>query len=136
MEQHNEKPIARHLLLGQIGEELAANWLMKNGYRILHRNWKSKYGYELDIVAFKDNILHIVEVKTRSDNAFREPYTALDYRKVRKLQIGAYIYKKYYKLHYDNVIDGITILYHDEQNYKLEYFPGIHNQMVRGRFYS
>lgn len=136
MEKKTEKPLAQHLLLGQIGEELAANWLMKNGFRILHRNWRSKYGYELDIVAFKDNKLHIVEVKTRTDDAFREVRSALTREKVRRLNIGAGIYKRYYRLDFDHYIDGITILYHDEQHYEIEYLPGIHQQFIRGRFYS
>lgn len=136
MEKKTETSQAQHLLLGQIGEELAANWLMKNGFRILHRNWRSKYGYELDIVAFKENKLHIVEVKTRTDDAFREVRSALTREKVHRLNIGAGIYKRYYRLDYDHYIDGITILYHDEQHYDLEYLPGIHQQYIRGRFYS
>ena len=52
--------------LGQIGEELAATYLMNKGYRILHRNWNLHRGCELDIVAMKDGKLHFVEVKTRS----------------------------------------------------------------------
>ena len=136
MDKKTEKPLAQHLLLGQIGEELAANWLMKTGFRILHRNWRSKYGYELDIVAFKDNKLHIVEVKTRTDDAFREVRSALTREKVRRLNIGAGIYKRYYRLDFDHYIDGITILYHDEQHYEIEYLPGIHQQFIRGRFYS
>ena len=66
---------------------------MKNGFRIWHRNWRSRYGYELDIVAFKDNLIHVVEVKTRTDNVFQEPYTALNNKKLRRVQIGAGIYK-------------------------------------------
>ena len=136
MEHNKEQHLAPHLLLGQIGEELAANWLMKNGFRIFHRNWKSRYGYELDIVAFKDNLLHIVEVKTRTDDAFREVRSALTREKVRRLCIGAGIYKRYHRLDFDYVIDGITILYHDEQHYDIEYRPNINAQFIRGRFYS
>ena len=112
-----EKPKPLHLILGEIGEELAANWLMKNGFRIWHRNWRSKYGYELDIVAFKDNKLHIVEVKTRTDDSLYEVRHAL------------------YKLDFDFIIDGITVLYHDEQHYDIEYLENINAQFIRGRFY-
>ena len=131
-----EKPKPLHLILGEIGEELAANWLIKNGYRIWHRNWKSRYGYELDIVAFKDNKIHVVEVKTRTDNTFQEPYTALNDKKLHRVRIGAGIYKRYYKLDFDIVLDGITILYHDEQHYELEFFPNLHEQLRTTRFYS
>ena len=130
-----EKPKPLHLILGEIGEELAANWLMKNGFRIWHRNWRSKYGYELDIVAFKDNKLHIVEVKTRTDDSLYEVRHALTREEVHRLIIGAGIYKRYYKLDFDFIIDGITVLYHDEQHYDIEYLENINAQFIRGRFY-
>lgn len=136
MENIHEEHKALHLILGEVGEELAANWLMKNDYRIWHRNWRSKYGYELDIVAFKDNLIHVVEVKTRSNDDYTEPYTALTLKKLRRVQIGAGIYKRYYKLDFDYVIDGITILYHDEQHYDLQFIPNIHTQLRTTRFYT
>ena len=52
--------------IGQIGEELATNYLIKNGYRIIDRNWNLHHGCELDIVAQKNYHLHFIEVKTRS----------------------------------------------------------------------
>ena len=63
--------------LGAIGEELAANYLVKSGYRLLHRNWRLKGGCEIDIVAFKDNALHFVEVKTRT-TTFLDPLKAVN----------------------------------------------------------
>jgi putative endonuclease len=48
---------------GNLGEELAANWLIGKGYRILERNYRKKYG-EIDIVCKKEDQLHFVEVKT------------------------------------------------------------------------
>lgn len=48
---------------GNLGEELAANWLIGKGYRILDRNYRKKYG-EIDIVCEKEDQLHFVEVKT------------------------------------------------------------------------
>lgn len=51
--------------IGEIGENLACEYLQKNGYKILDRNYSRKWG-ELDIVAKKGNIVHFVEVKTVS----------------------------------------------------------------------
>lgn len=48
---------------GDLGENLAAIWLEKRGFRILARNYLLKYG-ELDIVAEKDKVIHFVEVKS------------------------------------------------------------------------
>ncbi|WP_434580397.1 YraN family protein [Sulfurimonas sp. NW15] len=48
---------------GNIAEEKAALFLQEHGYTILEKNFYSRFG-ELDIIAFKDNILHFVEVKS------------------------------------------------------------------------
>ncbi len=53
---------------GKSGENLAANYLRKNGYRIIERNKKEKWG-ELDIIAVApDKTLVFVEVKTIRKN--------------------------------------------------------------------
>lgn len=51
--------------IGEIGENLACEYLQKNGYKILDRNYSRKWG-ELDIVSRKGNIIHFVEVKSVS----------------------------------------------------------------------
>ena len=57
--------MASHNEVGKAGEELAMGFLRKNGFEILHCNWRySKF--EIDIVAKKDGLLHIVEVKARN----------------------------------------------------------------------
>ena len=57
--------MASHNEVGKAGEELAMGFLRKNGFEILHCNWRySKF--EIDIIAKKDGLLHIVEVKARN----------------------------------------------------------------------
>ncbi|HWN89496.1 MAG TPA: YraN family protein [Chitinophagaceae bacterium] len=56
MAQHNE--------FGKEGEALALEFLRKNDFEILHRNWRYSR-YEIDIVAKKQSLLHIIEVKSR-----------------------------------------------------------------------
>ncbi len=51
--------------IGQIGEDCACEYLEKNGYKIIDRNYLKKWG-EIDIVVKKDNKLHFVEVKSVS----------------------------------------------------------------------
>lgn len=51
--------------LGQWGEDLAAHWLVKNGYIIIAQNYSAPPG-EIDIVAKKNEVLSFIEVKTRS----------------------------------------------------------------------
>ncbi len=57
--------MAFHNDLGKKGERIAVDYLIKNGYKILERNWRYLKA-EIDIIAKKDNTLAIVEVKTRS----------------------------------------------------------------------
>ncbi|PIQ68988.1 MAG: hypothetical protein COV91_01170 [Candidatus Taylorbacteria bacterium CG11_big_fil_rev_8_21_14_0_20_46_11] len=54
--------------IGSLGEKIAEKFLVKRGYRILHRNYSRPWG-ELDIVAKKKGTVHFVEVKTVSDNS-------------------------------------------------------------------
>lgn len=123
-----------HLLLGKIGEDLAANYLMRQGFRILDRNWKSKYHYELDIVAFRDNLLHIVEVKTRQANFLEDPQRALDVKKLQRLMRGAALYKREHRLDFDTVIDGIRIVYRSDTDYDLTFLPNIHEGVTFEQF--
>ncbi|MBU2219097.1 YraN family protein [Patescibacteria group bacterium] len=51
--------------IGNMGEEMACEFLKQKGYKILDRNYRKKWG-EIDIVAKKDDIIHFVEVKSVS----------------------------------------------------------------------
>ena len=53
-----------HLETGREGELLAANWILQRGFQILERNWRHRR-YEVDIIALKNDTLHIIEVKTK-----------------------------------------------------------------------
>ena len=75
--------MAEHNDLGKLGEELAVEFLQKNGYDILETNWVFQKA-EVDIIAKKENILAIVEVKTRSSLDFGLPQ---DFVKPKKIQL-------------------------------------------------
>ena len=62
--------------LGNRGEDIAAQYLQQQGYRILHRNFRSRYG-EVDIICAYQGILVFVEVKTRTSIAFGSPEEAI-----------------------------------------------------------
>lgn len=86
--------MASHNELGQMGEEEAAAYLERNGYAILERNWVSGKA-EVDIIAQKDGLLAVIEVKTRSTDEFGLPQEFVKPRKIRLLveAIDAYIAK-------------------------------------------
>jgi putative endonuclease len=73
---------AAHIRVGRRGEQIAVNFLRKEGYKILFRNFRAKYGGEIDIVC-RDRlakVLVFVEVKTRTTNLFGDPHDALTLR--------------------------------------------------------
>ena len=75
--------MAEHNELGKLGEELAYEILRKEGYRNLETNWMLQKA-EIDILAQKENILAVVEVKTRSSLDFGLPQ---DFVKPKKIQL-------------------------------------------------
>ena len=75
--------MAEHNELGKQGEELAVDFLHKNGYEILQTNWTFQKA-EIDIIAKKENTLAIIEVKTRSSTDFGLPQ---DFVKPKKIQL-------------------------------------------------
>jgi len=75
--------MAEHNELGKLGEELAVEFLQNNGYDILETNWVFQKA-EIDIIAQKENVLAVVEVKTRSSIDFGLPQ---DFVKPKKIQL-------------------------------------------------
>ena len=68
---------------GDFGEEYTAKYLKKSGYKILERNYHSRFG-EIDIIASKKGVIAFVEVKTRGENAIYAPREAVDFYKQQK----------------------------------------------------
>ncbi|WP_374165718.1 YraN family protein [Arcticibacter sp. MXS-1] len=90
--------MAEHNQLGQRGEQIAAEFLLNKGYRILHRNWF--YGKaEVDIIARSEQFLVFAEVKTRTSTDFGQPEEFVSSSKQRRLQWAAegYIYHHNYQ---------------------------------------
>ena len=76
MAQHNE--------LGKKGEQLAVDYLLENGYTIVERNYRFQKA-EVDIIAQKENVLAVVEVKTRSTDYFGNPQDFVNPKKIKLL---------------------------------------------------
>lgn len=66
--------------IGAEQEELAEQYLIKQGYHILQKNFYSRFG-EIDIIAKKDKYLVFIEVKYRKDEKMGFPEEAIDMRK-------------------------------------------------------
>ncbi|MFN8595187.1 MAG: YraN family protein [Anaerolineae bacterium] len=74
----------RRQRLGKLGEDLAALRLAARGYVVRERNWRCTEG-ELDIVAEKDGVLVLVEVRTRRGDRFGTPEESITPTKRAKL---------------------------------------------------
>lgn len=97
-------------ILGNAGEEAAAEYLKKKKYKIIERNHKNTYG-EIDIIArYKKDIIFI-EVKTRKSDKYGMPYEAVNYYKQNRIIRAAksYLYKN--KLYDVNVHFDIVEVY-------------------------
>jgi len=77
---------------GNFGENLACNFLIEKGFMIIAQNWRYKH-LEIDIIASKDQQLHIVEVKTRSNIEFGYPEQFIGKQKFQFLKNAAAIYQ-------------------------------------------
>lgn len=111
--------MAEHNELGKLGEELAVEFLQKNDYDILETNWLFQKA-EIDIIAQKENILAIVEVKTRSTVDFGLPQ---DFVKPKKIQLLVKAVNEYV---ISNELDveirfDIIAIHKEGKNYKIEH---------------
>ena len=77
--------------VGVFGEDFTVKHLKKQGYKILERNFHSRFG-EIDIIASKKDIIAFVEVKTRGENAIYSPREAVDFYKQQKCVKTAQMY--------------------------------------------
>ncbi|SDG63506.1 YraN family protein [Epilithonimonas hungarica] len=76
--------MADHNDFGKIAEDLAVDFLVKNHYKILARNFRYLKA-EVDIIAEFKNQIVIVEVKARNTDAFLEPQESVNKKKIKLL---------------------------------------------------
>jgi putative endonuclease len=80
--------MAHHNNTGSLGEEMAVQFCIDNGYIILHRNWRHLH-WETDIIATKKSRLHFIEVKTRRTTTFGYPEDDVNKKKMKNLMGAA-----------------------------------------------
>ena len=80
--------MALHNISGEAAEEEAAKYLINSGYKIVERNWKTKW-CEIDIVAKKDSCIYFVEVKYRQSYLQGNGFDYITPNKLRKMELAA-----------------------------------------------
>jgi putative endonuclease len=106
----------RRITTGREGERIAADFLKKNGYRIVENNYRCPIG-EIDMVARDKNDLVFVEVKARKSGALGYPEQAVGRQKQRKMSQLALWYIQDKKMHDANVrFDVVAVLLRSSGN--------------------
>jgi len=104
---------------GAYGENLACDFLKKQGYKILERNFRIRGG-EIDVIAKDGDTLVYVEVKTRSSNQFGTPEESITVKKIRFLERAAKFYRlKRYNLSQSERIDAVSVTLSESPEIKL-----------------
>jgi len=88
---------------GQLGENIALIYYQNLGYKLISKNYHSRYG-EIDLVFKKDNQITVVEVKTRSNKKFVWAEESIDNKKINN------IYQTYQKLSLEKNLPEFFIL--------------------------
>ena len=101
--------MARHNLLGNKGEMLAARYLAGVGLAVLEYNWRSGHK-EIDIIAKERDVLVFVEVKTRSSEAYGDVHEAVTPRKMRNVILAAEAYMESAKVDLPVRFDVVTVV--------------------------
>ena len=121
--------MAKHLDIGNAGEQLARTFLEQKGYVILETNWRYKRA-EVDIIAKEGEVLVFIEVKTRSTDAFGKPEEFITPYKENLLIAAAAAYMEQIGHEWAIRFDIISIIYRSAQHFQMEhfedaFFPGL-----------
>lgn len=101
--------MASHNDLGKKAEDLAAEFLIKSGYKILVRNFRYQKA-EIDIIAEKENLIIITEVKARSTDAFMLPQESVNKRKISLIVLAANHFMEEFNKNQEVRFDIISVL--------------------------
>lgn len=111
--------------LGQIGEDLAANFLQGSGYVILDRNFRANR-VELDIVARDKNTLVFCEVKTRRSASHGYPAEAITALKLDHIRSAALGWMAAHRMRYSGIrFDAVSVMYCADGTSQISHIRGI-----------
>ena len=91
MTDTTDKPKTHNQRFGELGEQIAARWLARKGWRIVYRRFRNGRR-DIDLVVQRDATVAFVEVKARKGNEFGDPVEAVDHRKQRELTKSAHVW--------------------------------------------
>lgn len=111
--------------LGQYGEAVAARYLERHGWVILGRNWRCQAG-EIDVIAERNGVVAICEVKTRRSSRFGSPLEAVTTTKAKRLRRLAGAWLGQHKGYAEAVrVDVITVLVDDAGQSQVQHVEAV-----------
>lgn len=121
--------MAEHNDLGQRGEEIAVDFLAGLGFQIRERNWRFGKN-EIDVIAVHENVLVIVEVKTRSSKYLVEPFMAVTRTKQKILVRAADAYVMRHNYDGEVRFDVVSIIIFPD-HHEIDHIPNAFYPLVR-----
>ena len=122
-------PTSPGIELGKLGEQYAAAYLEQIGYRLVAANFTLPVGRnrrgavinaELDLIAYEQNTLCFVEVKTRASDWFTPPEVNIDLRKQRQIARAARAYRQMFEIEDQPFrFDAVTVVFTDPPKLEL-----------------
>lgn len=114
-----------HNETGQIGEDLAKKYLENKGYKIIEKDFKTKFA-EIDLVGIKNNELVIFEVRTKRGEMFGSPEDTINKKKLGKILLGARIFSAAKKWSGPMRVDAVClVLAPDNQISRIGHYENI-----------
>ncbi|HNS33055.1 MAG TPA: YraN family protein [bacterium] len=110
------------LKLGSNGEQKGTDFLRRKGYKILHRNFRTRSG-EIDIIAEKNREIVFIEVKTRSSVNCGYPEEAVNRRKINHLLKASGYYLMKYNKDVPCRFEILSILADSKNGYSFDIIP-------------
>lgn len=118
------KFFSKNKIVGKSGEDIACEFLKKNGYEIIERNFHYSRMAEIDIIAKKKDTLVFVEVKTRSNENYGHPFEAVSHKKLEHIFKASQAYMQITDEEYKKFrIDIISVL--GVENPKIEHLENV-----------
>lgn len=115
-----EKKFKIQNISGVLGEKICYFYLLKNGFKVIFKNFKSPFG-EIDLIATKNENLYFVEVKLRQKNCGYSPCEAVDLKKQKKIIKTAIYFNEKHKNNFQPRFVVMEVLREKTGNFNVKF---------------
>lgn len=106
---------------GEKGEGIAKNYLIKSGYKIIEKNFRTNFG-EIDLICEKDSSIIFIEVRTKRESDFLLPEESITKRKIKHIKLASLEYLSRLKKVYKEIkFEFIGILFKNDNEYEINH---------------